>query len=92
MGRARLARVLHRHGGDPHAHARQVRSNVIVTARKDVTDKMLLVGMFATEMMLPLLHLATGLFAFANYALADWATWIGAVLHIVNDSRAGPGQ
>ena len=60
-----------------------VRNNVIVAAREDATDKLLLVFMFFTEMVLPLVHLATGAFAFADYALPDWATAIGAVVQPV---------
>jgi protein-S-isoprenylcysteine O-methyltransferase Ste14 len=60
-------------------HATRNRSNRVVTARKWRDDVLLLGGMFATMMLLPLLHLATGTFAFADYRLPDGATAIGAV-------------
>ena len=60
-------------------HATRNRSNRVVTARKGRDDVLLLGGMFATMMLLPLRHLATGTFAFADYRLPDWATAIGAV-------------
>ena len=63
-------------------HSLRNRTNVVVEARKDATEIALLVAMFGTMMVLPLIHLATGLFAFADYALPDWATWIGAVAQI----------
>lgn len=37
-------------------------------------------GMFATMLVLPLIHLATGLFTFANYTIPQWAVWIGAAI------------
>jgi protein-S-isoprenylcysteine O-methyltransferase Ste14 len=60
-------------------HAMRNRSNRVVTARKGLDEGLLLAGMFATMMLLPLLHLATGVFAFADYHLPDWATAIGAI-------------
>ena len=63
-------------------HSLRNRANVVVEARKDATEIALLVAMFGTMMVLPLIHLATGLFAFADYALPDWATWIGALAQI----------
>lgn len=62
----------------PHSIAN--RANVIVDARKDVSEQLLLLGMFATMMALPLLHLATGVFRFADYKLPDWAAWIGVAV------------
>jgi protein-S-isoprenylcysteine O-methyltransferase Ste14 len=63
-------------------HGLRNRANVVVEVRKDRTEVALLAGMFLAMMVLPLIHLATGLFAFADYALPEWATWIGAVLQI----------
>jgi protein-S-isoprenylcysteine O-methyltransferase Ste14 len=59
-------------------HATRNRSNRVVAARKGLDEVLLLIGMFATMLLLPLLHLATGIFAFADYRLPDWATGIGA--------------
>lgn len=58
------------------------RANVVVEARKDAAEVALLAGMFITMMALPLIHLGTGLFAFADYSLPDWATWIGEVAQL----------
>ena len=60
----------------------QVRRNRIVAARRDRIEVLLLVAMFATMMVLPLVHLATGVFAFADYDLPGVATAIGAVLTV----------
>lgn len=63
-------------------HSMRNRANVVVEARKDGTEILLLAAMFGAMMVLPLIHLATGLFAFADYALPDWATAIGAIVQI----------
>jgi protein-S-isoprenylcysteine O-methyltransferase Ste14 len=63
-------------------HSLRNRANVVVEARKDATEIALLAAMFVTMMVLPLLHLATGVFAVADYALPDGATWIGALAQI----------
>lgn len=63
-------------------HTIRNRANVIVGARKGLDERLLLLGMFATMMALPLLHLATGIFAFAEYELPAWATWTGTLLQI----------
>lgn len=63
-------------------HSLRNRANVVVEARKDATEIALLAAMFVTMMVLPLAHLATGVFAFADYPLPDWATWIGALAQI----------
>ena len=63
-------------------HSVRNRANIVVGARKDATEKALLAAMFLTMMFLPLLHLATPLFAFADYRLPHWATGIGAALQI----------
>ena len=61
-------------------HAKRNRANQIVTARKGLDETLLLIGMFTTMMALPLLHLATGIFAFADYRLPAAATAFGAIL------------
>lgn len=63
-------------------HTVRNRANVIVDARKDAGEKLLLTAMFVTMMGLPLLHLATGVFAFADYTLPDWAMGIGAMMQL----------
>lgn len=63
-------------------YAIRSRANVIVEARKDTKEKVLLFAMFLTMMVLPLVHLATGVFAFAGYGMPGWATWTGAVLQL----------
>lgn len=63
-------------------HSLRNRANVVVEARKDTTEMVLLVAMFVTMMVLPLLQLAIGLFAFADYPLPEWATWIGAIAQL----------
>jgi len=63
-------------------HAWRNRVNAVVEARKDRTEITLLTAMFLTMMVLPLVHLATGLFAFADYRFPEWATWIGALVQI----------
>lgn len=63
-------------------HSLRNRANVVVDARKDGQEVALLAAMFIAMMVLPLLHLATGLFRFADYRLPEWATWIGALAQI----------
>lgn len=63
-------------------HSLRNRSNIVVDARKQLPEKLLLAAMFAAMMLLPLLHLATAAFAFADYRLPDWATAIGAALQL----------
>ena len=60
----------------------QVRRNRIVAARRDRIGVKLLAAMFVTMMVLPVLHLATGIFAFADYVLPRVATVIGALLTV----------
>jgi len=54
-------------------HLLRNRANVVIEAHKNGTEKILLAGVFLTMMVLPLLQLATGLFAFADYQLPQWA-------------------
>lgn len=64
----------------PHSIAN--RANQIVAARKDAQERVLLTCMFLCMMFLPLLHLATNIFAFSNYTLPQGATFIGAALQL----------
>jgi protein-S-isoprenylcysteine O-methyltransferase Ste14 len=61
-------------------HHRRNRRNAIVTRRLGAAERLVLAAMFATMMLLPLLHLATGLFAFADYPLPAAASGLGAAL------------
>ncbi|WP_217998862.1 protein-S-isoprenylcysteine O-methyltransferase [Sphingobium cloacae] len=63
-------------------HSMRNRANVVIEARKDAAEIVLLAAMFLAMMGLPLIQLATGLFDFADYALPDWATVIGALAQI----------
>jgi protein-S-isoprenylcysteine O-methyltransferase Ste14 len=63
-------------------YAARNRLNVIVVRRRSTIDQMLLIAMFLTMMVLPLLHLATPLLSFANYSLPAWATWTGALAEL----------
>ncbi|WP_205027995.1 protein-S-isoprenylcysteine O-methyltransferase [Oleisolibacter albus] len=63
-------------------HSVRNRANIIVQSRRDSQETALLAGMFLTMMVLPLVHLSTGLFLFADYRLPGWITLIGAVLQI----------
>lgn len=63
-------------------HSVRNRANVVVDARRDRTEIALLAGMFLAMMVLPLLHLATGLFGFADYRLPEWASRIGALVQL----------
>ncbi|GAB7079118.1 protein-S-isoprenylcysteine O-methyltransferase [Megalodesulfovibrio paquesii] len=58
------------------------RANVVVWSRKDTLEKVLLTSMFATMMLLPLLHLVTNCFAFAAYSLGWFWTMVGALLQL----------
>ncbi|QTD56806.1 protein-S-isoprenylcysteine O-methyltransferase [Parasphingorhabdus cellanae] len=64
-------------------HARRNAQNTIVQDKKDVQEQVLLTAMFLTMALFPLLHIATGLFAFADYALPTWATTIGFVMQVL---------
>jgi protein-S-isoprenylcysteine O-methyltransferase Ste14 len=59
-------------------HTICINANVIVGGRKGLAERLLLLGMMA----LPLLHLATGILAFADHEPPAWATWTGARLQI----------
>lgn len=63
-------------------HSIRNRQNVIVAARKDLNEKLLLGGMFVTMLVLPLVQIGTGLLAWADYDLPDYLTAIGAALQL----------
>ena len=62
--------------------AQRARDRVVVVDRKTGEERLLLGAMFATMLLLPLGHLATGVFGFADYALPVWATAAGAALQL----------
>ena len=64
-------------------HSLRNRVNRIVDRRVDGVEQGLLLGMFVTMMIAPMLHLATGLFDFADYRLPGWATVLGAAVQPV---------
>lgn len=59
-------------------YAARNQKNVVVAGKRDAGERTLLFLMFLTMMLLPLSHLATGVFAFADYALPSWAAYAGA--------------
>lgn len=63
-------------------HSVRNRQNVIVAARRDLGEKILLYSMFLTMMVLPLIEIGTGLLAWADYQIADYLTAIGAALQL----------
>ena len=63
-------------------HSLRNRANIVVDARKDAIEKLLLSAMFLAMMLLPLTYLVTPLFRFADYILPDWATAIGAAVQV----------
>jgi protein-S-isoprenylcysteine O-methyltransferase Ste14 len=63
-------------------YAAQNRKNAIVAGKRDAGEQSLLFLMFVTMMALPLIHLATGVFAFADYVLPPWAAYIGAATQV----------
>lgn len=58
------------------------RRNVIVESRRGPDEAVLMAAMFITMMILPLAHLATGGFAFADYVLPGWAVAAGVFLEV----------
>lgn len=58
------------------------RENVIIDSRNDRAEQALLAAAALTAVVLPLIDLATPLFAFADYDVPNWATVAGAVLQI----------
>ncbi|MEM8745480.1 MAG: protein-S-isoprenylcysteine O-methyltransferase [Actinomycetota bacterium] len=63
--------------------ARQNATNTIVERRTEGQERILLAIVGIGAGVIPLVHLATGLFGFADYDLPDWATAIGVVMMIV---------
>ncbi len=63
-------------------HSLRNRANVVVEARKDAVELVLLASMFLAMMVLPLLHLATDVFRSADYVLPDWTIWVGAITQV----------
>lgn len=61
-------------------HLPDAKAIPVTLNRRDRQEQLLLGGMFATMLVLPLIHLATGLFTFANYTIPQWAVWIGAAI------------
>ncbi|MEM9288340.1 MAG: protein-S-isoprenylcysteine O-methyltransferase [Pseudomonadota bacterium] len=64
-------------------YAKAITANTIVDDRQDTGEKILLAGMYLGMGLLPTVHLATGLFSFAEYHLPSWATALGAALHVL---------
>ncbi len=80
LGRADLAGAFILTGVIRTPHAVRNRRNVVVGTHAGRKDKPLLVAMFLAMMILPLVHLATGAFDFADYVLPTWSTAVGAAL------------
>ncbi|MBB3475320.1 hypothetical protein [Sphingomonas sp. BK345] len=57
-------------------HARN-RGNAVMAGQRGTAERIVMVGMFATMMVLPLVHLATGVFAGADYTLPEWMSAAG---------------
>ena len=63
-------------------HLVRNRTNQVVVRRVDRVEVCLLVVVCLAGLVLPLIHVTTGLFALADYDLPEWATVTGAVLQI----------
>ncbi|MFY0562199.1 protein-S-isoprenylcysteine O-methyltransferase [Archangium lansingense] len=63
-------------------HSLRNRANRITLSRHDALEQALLFAMFLGMMVLPLGHLGTGVFSFADYTLPGWATAVGTVLQV----------
>ena len=61
---------------------RRVRGNAIVTENKDPAEQVAFAAMFLAMMILPLVHLASGVFGFAAYQLPAWAGGLGAAAQL----------
>ena len=57
-------------------------TNQIVVRRADRLELWMFTGVCLAGLVLPLIHLTTGLFAPADYLLPDWATATGAALQV----------
>ena len=58
--------------------ANRVKNNNIIKNQKGKTENWLLFFVSLTMSLLPILHLVTGLFNFANYSLPQYSVYIGA--------------
>lgn len=63
-------------------YASRTKANAIVDKREVAVERALLILVVVGGSLLPLIHLATGVFAFANYRLPDWAVIAGAALMV----------
>jgi protein-S-isoprenylcysteine O-methyltransferase Ste14 len=63
-------------------HLVRNRSNRIAVRRADRLERWWFVAVSLTGLVLPLIHLTTGLFAAADYVLPGWATAAGAALQV----------
>lgn len=63
-------------------HALRNHADVVTEARKGPAEMALLTGMFMAMIALPVIHLATGAFAFADYPLPEWAAWTGTAAQV----------
>ncbi|RMB08422.1 protein-S-isoprenylcysteine O-methyltransferase Ste14 [Eilatimonas milleporae] len=61
-------------------HARQTKTNTITDKHAVSLERVLLALVAIGGTFVPLIHLATGFFAFANYRLPDWAVIVGAAI------------
>lgn len=61
-------------------HALRNAGNAIAETRSDWTERVLLAGIAVGGVALPFIALATPWLRFADYALPDWATAVGAIL------------
>ncbi|MEM8923546.1 MAG: protein-S-isoprenylcysteine O-methyltransferase [Actinomycetota bacterium] len=60
-------------------YATRNRDNTIVRQQRQRIEQILLFAMFATSMLIPLLHLVTGVFGFADYSMPTWATVMASI-------------
>ena len=63
-------------------HARIAKDQKVKESRQDRVEHVLLAAMFLTMAVLPMLHLATGVFDFADYSLPDWVIGLGSALQL----------
>ncbi len=61
-------------------HARRNTQNVITGNRHDISEKILLLGMWLASMALPFIAIATPFLDFAAYTLPEWTVWAGMAL------------
>ncbi len=63
-------------------YASRAAGKPVAERRAVITERILLASVMLGGTVLPLVHLATGVFDFANYASPDWAAMVGACLLI----------